>query len=92
MTGLPSDPGDPLWFFAPFDDRRPDATSYRFVCPGVALSGLDVAVEFRDGQWHATQTEGELTWTAAADDKVAVVLALIATRYGLTATFTPDPT
>jgi hypothetical protein len=81
---------DPTRFYDAFGDRRPGLTSYRFVCPGVALSGADVAVEFRDGQWHATQTEGDLTWTAAADDKVAVVLALIARRYGLQATFTPD--
>jgi hypothetical protein len=75
-------------FYEPFGDRRPGLTSYRFVCPGIALAGTDVAVEFRDGKWHATQTEGALTWTASADDRVAVVLALIACRYGLQATFT----
>jgi hypothetical protein len=72
-----------LWHMAPLDDRRRGKTSYRFVCPGVAVSSDDVDVVMRNGQWVATQTEGGVTWTAESDNRVGVVLALLAARLGL---------
>lgn len=84
-----------LGFMAPFDrDTRDDRLPYRFVMPGVAISGdEDVALDFdtERGQWHVIQTQGELRWEVWADGKLEAVLSLIARRWGLMASFEPAP-
>ena len=65
---------------------------YEFVCPGVAIGEPNVAIAYRDGQWHLSYTDrDERTYTGVADCQVAAYLALIADRYGLVATFTDKP-
>jgi hypothetical protein len=85
--------GDTLWYFKPFDDHREDFVSYRFVAPDIALSGEDVALDFDPAlkMWHVAQEESELRWEAYGNSQVEAILALIARRYDLEATFEPIP-
>jgi len=49
---------------------------YKFVCPGVAIGEPNVAIAFRDRQWHLSYTDrDERTYTGVADCQVAAYLA-----------------
>lgn len=70
---------------------RGEPGGYKFTCPGVAIGSHDVHIEYRDGQWHLSYTDGTGTHTGQAEDMVCAYLALIADRMGYTATFEPIP-
>jgi hypothetical protein len=70
--------------------ETPGRMAYRFTCLGVGLAGNDVEVTMHGGWWHAKQTVDGAVYEVDAEDRVALVLALIAKRYGLAAVFAPD--
>lgn len=74
------------WFDQVFEG---DGGDYRFVMPGVALSGRDVRQEFRDGKWMLTQTEPHATYVVEHEDRTCAVLLLLAARWGYTGTLYP---
>jgi hypothetical protein len=68
----------------------PDGTAYRFVAPGVLLTGeADARVE--GDRWHVEQLVDGHPVVAHGEDEIAALLALVAARLGVTATFTPAP-
>lgn len=79
-----------LQIFQRHDGHKRQA--YEFTMPGIAISGLDLPVEFRDDRWYVTQDDDSTPGgpiTASAESLTMAVLALIAARMGYRATFEP---
>lgn len=66
-------------------------TAYRFVAPGVLLTG-DATVSLTGDRVDLEQTGGGQTFRAAGLDEVGAILALIARQQGLAAVFLPANT
>lgn len=72
-----------------FEMRDTDVAGYQLTLPGVMISGVDLPLDFQDGQWGVSQTENGVTWSAIHEYKNAALLKLIARRMGYDAQLTP---
>lgn len=66
-------------------------TAYRFVAPGVLLTG-DASVALHGDLVTLEQTAGGQTYQATGSDEVGAILALVAAQQGLAAVFLPKDT
>jgi hypothetical protein len=68
-----------------FEMRETHRTAYTIAFPGVAISGLDIDVDFRDGKWVLTHAMDNRVFVASHEYKDAALLMLIADRMGFDA-------
>lgn len=79
----PPNPGDQGWHYFPLTDERRDRASYRFVMPGIALSGDNVEVRVEGSSWVFAQEENGHRWEGRHPQREGALLELIAARLGV---------